>query len=165
MDILKRLVDLGQTVNQHYPKINHGGCCVYAALVARALKDRGIESRGIAASCMTKDWYTGKVKDLDPVRKKITNNTCAEWNENDVYFGHVGIEFKYRGRYRHYDSNGLHMRMPALSGLTIYKGRLTLEEMESLAATRDGWNSTFDRKHIPDVKRMVEDYLRNPERD
>ena len=159
MDLLKRLELLGETVSMRYSRLNYGGCCVYAALVARALKDHGIEARGIVASSMAKDRNTGKSKNLDPVRKKIAKNIPVEWNKNGVYFGHVGLEFKYRGRYRHYDSNGVKKPSTELGGFTLYKGRLTLEEMEALAASKDGWNSVFNREDIPAICGIVKEHL------
>lgn len=153
MDLIDTLNKLGDRINRWYPEINRGGCCVYAAMIGKELRARDIEVRVIVAA-------DGASKNLDKVRPKVCNNwRKAEWNENDVWFNHVGVEFKHKGRIFHYDSNGVNPRGKILDGYKIYPGRLSVDEAQLLADEPEGWNTRFNRSKIPNLKRHVRSYL------
>jgi len=162
MSIITKLDLLGKEVLRRYPEINNGGCCVYAAMIVAALHKHKIKASGIVAS-----WRAEKLNSIgssiDSVRSNITKNTYTEWNKNGVNFSHVGVEFEYKARIRtakrHYDANGCHPVSSALDGMVIYKGRLTLGELRELAGTKKGWNDSFDRKDIPELRKLVNSFL------
>jgi len=153
MDLHETLNTLGQRINRYYPEINHGGCCVYASLIGEELRKRGIESRVIVAA-----W--GATTNIDKVRPQLMNtDRKVEWNDNDVYFNHVGVEFKYKGKTFHYDSDGVKPKSKKLKSYVIYPGRLSVDEAKLLADEPEGWNESFERSKIPALKRHVRSYL------
>lgn len=154
MNLVRRLNALGKEVNARYESLNCGGCAVYAALVAEELVKLGVNVRGITASyCMMPG------TDIDKVRPKIAKGNPQEWGDNGVYFGHVGLEFEHNGKLRHYDSNGVKAKGRRLMELPIYNGRLTPKELKTIAGTDEGWNRSFNRRHIPTIRRMVKAHM------
>lgn len=153
MDLIKTLNNLGQRINRYYPLINEGGCCVYASLVGKELQNRGIAVKIVVAARDARG-------NLDVVRRKLNNNNLkSEWNEKNVWFNHVGFEFKYKNRIYHADTNGVNPKGRKLQEWRIYSGRLSLDEGTILANEPEGWNDSFDRNKIPSLKRHIKSYL------
>jgi hypothetical protein len=163
MNLLDKLNVLGQDVYDKFPYINHGGCCVYARAVAEALLQYRIKAKGIVSAYGAKTWDQ-KHMALGNTRRKVKTNTTFEWNEHGVCFAHVGLEFTYRGKVWHYDTDGCHLKTDELYGMVIYRGRLSLEEMKDLTTGNQGWNTLFDKKHIPAVSKMVRQALQKPKK-
>lgn len=157
MDLIEKLNQLGKAVYRASPNINYGGCCVFAAAVALELERRGFRARGIVASHNAR----GHKTPLGRIRPKVKKNSIYEWRDNGIYFGHVGVEFTYKGRLYHYDSHGVHPKETSLDGMPIYKGRMKPEEMKAIADSPEGWNSSFPRRDIPTVRRLVTMYLKD----
>ena len=162
MDIIDKLNKLGKEVLRRYPYINHGGCCVYAAMIVEALHKHKINASGIVAS-WSAEYLNRSGVTIDKVREGIKKNTHAEWNNNGVNFSHVGVEFEHQGLIRtvkkHYDTAGVRRAGKELDDMPIYKGRLTLTELKELGGTKHGWNDTFDRTQIPELRKLVKDRL------
>jgi len=153
MDLIETLNKLGERINRWYPAVNTGGCCVYAAAVGKELEARGIETRIIVAA-----W--GARSNLDKVRPKLNNaNRKEEWNGKDVWFNHVGVEFKHKGKTFHYDTDGVNAKRRTLKSWNIYPGRLSVDEATALADEPEGWNDYFNRKKIPSMKRHIRSFL------
>jgi hypothetical protein len=151
-----QLDSLGREVNRRFNKINNGGCCVYAALVAACLAKRGIVATGIVAGPQEKDRPTN----IDEVRKALpVTNRKDLWNDGGVIFSHVGLELAGKNGVWHYDSNGMQKAGPTLDCMPIYEGRLRLNEMQELADEIAGWNDMFDRKFIPAIAATVKHYV------
>ena len=154
MDLEQKLNRLGKEVYERYPDINNGGCCVYAAMIVAELKKLNIPAKGIIAS------HSAAYSDgIDKVRPLIENNTIYEWRANGVCFSHVGVEFTLNGKKKHYDTAGVHKACSKLDGMPIYKGRMEYAELRALAAKKHGWNTCFNRKHIPAVRRLVKSFF------
>lgn len=147
---------LGKRVNALYPDINHGGCCVYAAIVADELDRLGVPARGIVATWTSDRGDT----DIDEIRNYVECNNVAEWEENGVFFTHVGIEYNINGKIKHCDSNGVKDKGNILMSWAIYKGRLMIHELKQLARSGRDWNKSFDRKDIPAIRRLIKTELR-----
>lgn len=134
--------------------LNCGGCCVFAAIVARKLHALGVDVRGRVA-----DWGRGNV---DKARRKVRDpGNTRDWNENGVGFNHVGLELRVNGERYLYDSDGLErvwpfrtLNLPA-GDWPVIRGSLSVGELEALA---DGgcWNSMFDRELIPELESMAD---------
>ena len=155
MDLITTLNNLGKSVKKQHRDVNRGGCCVFASMVALELEKRGYKVQGIAASHWAKNW-DGKVISITWARKKIEDNHPNHWSDHDVSFGHVGLEFKYKGRLYHYDTAGVNAKQDTLDKMPIYRGRLSIDEMVELAALDDGsWNPCFVRSEIPHIQRLV----------
>jgi len=148
---------LGREINRRFESINCGGCCVYASIVAACLAKRGIFAQGIVSS------YTVAAEpeaNIDAIRQRLPFVGRKDlWNEKGVYFTHVGIELRADSHDWHYDTNGIFQANGLLDKMPIYPGRLNLNEMKSLADEADGWNTTFDRKHIPAIAATVKHYV------
>lgn len=155
MDITEKLNHLGEVVYSRWPYINHGGCCVYAALVAEELVKHNIDSVGIVAAYDA----AGTAKSIDTIRSNIRKNTVDEWQSNGVSFNHVGLEFKIKGRKKHYDTRGVVKAALRFDSMPIYKGRLKLDDMKKLASRRAGWNSSFNRRNIPALRQLIKEHL------
>lgn len=154
--LVESLKSCGRMVLEHAPEVNHGGCGVYAAKVAMALQDRGIEVWGVISSPLRND-------DLNIVRNESNPRTVRQWNDAGVIFNHVLVQFEHRGRIYTHDarntSAGKLKREPTFGGL-ICPGYLTVPEMVTLAAHPKGWNSAFDRKAgIPVIKKAIRRFL------
>lgn len=162
MNIIAKLDLLSKEVTRRYPWLNHGGCCVYAAMIVDALHKHKIEANGIVASWSAESLNKSGVT-IDKIREGIKTNTHTEWNRNGVSFSHVGVEFEYKVKIRttkrHYDSRGVRKVGKELDGMPIYAGRLTLQELKILAGTKKGWNDTFDRRDIPELRKLVKTFL------
>jgi hypothetical protein len=161
MNIIAKLDLLGKEALRRYPYLNNGGCCVYAAMIVQALHKHKINATGIVASFSAD--YVGPAVSIDTVRETITRNSHKQWNKNGVRFSHVGVEFEYADRVRtvkkHYDTAGVRDASNQLDGVPIYKGRLTIVELKALAGRKDGWNDMFDRKQIPELRKLVKSFL------
>jgi hypothetical protein len=156
MRIVNTLNRLGNEVLNKYPEINWGGCCVYAALVAKELCNQGHDVSGIVASrCANRDSSTPT--NIVTARPHVKKNTVRHWQNNGISFSHVGLEIKFKRSKRvfHYDTAGVHLSSDALDNMPIYEGRLAVEELASLARYPKGWNDSFDRQHIPALRRLV----------
>jgi hypothetical protein len=154
MDILKQLNALAKKVQNTYPYVNNGGCCIHAAMVAKALQKHGIDAKGIVASHYAGSWR-GVDMTIEEARTNLRRNTVYEWDKNGISVCHIGIEFMYEGKLRHYDSNGVHVRRNRLDGLRIYKGRMELKDLAALARSRGGWNTRWDRKNNNGLQELV----------
>lgn len=151
MELLAQLNSLGIDVNCKYTYINNGGCAVYAAIVGKALQDMGVNVKVLVAG----SWW-GNNGHVDKARENVKHiGKKEEWRKNNISFGHVGLEFFWKRKKYHYDSNGCHKPAKKLDGATIFPGRMTVEECIAIAKEARGWNTSFDRKHIPALRRMV----------
>lgn len=146
---------MGKAVQDRYPEINDGGCCVYASLVGEHLRIRHVPVKIIVSS------ENGKEVDLDEVRHKIYDPGYKEcWNLHGVNFNHVGIEFEYQGKKYHHDTVQTVRRQKILMEWPIYRGYLTVQEAKKLAAESSNWNSCFDRSGIPHIETLIRFHMR-----
>lgn len=154
MDLKVKLNRLGKDVNKRFPYLNHGGCCVYAAMVVAELRKQKVPAVGIVASYGAEEGVS-----IDLARQAVQNNTLREWNDNGISFSHVGVEFDHNGVKKHYDSNGVHKVRKVLDHMPIYEGRLQYKELKELAERVEGWNPSFDRNIIPELRKIVKSYI------
>lgn len=157
MSLIKKLNQTGIAVSRKYPYINHGGCCVYAALVAEALLMHNIQSLGIVAAWDAE--YFNKHNTIDNVRRYVKHNVLWRWQDHGVSFSHIGLEFEIGGKLLHYDTNGVKNASNTFDEIEIYKGRLQIDDMRQLARKAAGWNDSFNRRHIPAIRKIVHDHL------
>lgn len=152
--IVDHLNALGAEAELKIEYLNHGGCCVFAALIARELQNKGYKASGVVVSYGAEE----SENSVSKARKMVANNTVYEWNDKALYFSHVGVEFKIDGFKHRYDSYGVVGSRAKLMNMPAYRGRLTVVEMEELAADT-GWNPQFNRKQIPKLKRIVKKHF------
>jgi hypothetical protein len=157
MSLRQQLNELGEIVSDLYPDINHGGCCVYASLVAQELLRKNVNCSGIVT-----DWYSGGKGNIDEARPNIKSNTVDEWESNGVALNHVALEFSIGERKYHYDTSGVKLANRRIfKGQPLYGGRLNAAEMMQLASRQQGWNRDFRRKDIPIIRKLVKFYLKD----
>lgn len=154
MKSLLQLQAFGVKILEKYPKINEGGCAVFAALMANELV------KFYPVTVLVSDTYGG-VDNIDEVRSAVSCNTVYEWNDNGLYFGHVFLEITHDNKKYHFDAGNLcsaDERDPSL-GFPIIPGCLTLKEVNELADCDMGWNSSFNRDNIPQLKLKVKTFF------
>ena len=149
MDLIKGLNRLGVAANRNFPYLNCGGCAVFAYLVGQELHNRGVEVYGIVAA------YGAGKRAIGDIRKRVTVKDMADWQNNGLMFNHVGLAFKHNKKWYHYDSNGVHLKHRELLGMTLYRGRMKLEEVGRVAMDPEGWNDCFDRDGIPRLQQSI----------
>jgi hypothetical protein len=98
IELLTALDKLAKTARTQYRYINSGGCCVFAVEVARWLETAGIPV-----------WIVVAARDAEGNLRKIRQyvedvGNAVEWNDNGVFFHHVGIKFEYKGKTYHYEA-------------------------------------------------------------
>jgi len=154
-ELSETLNKLGRRIKRWYPYINNGGCCVYASIVGSELQRRGIDTRIIVGA-----WNGNEKIDINEARSNLQRpERMEEWNENNVFFNHVGVEIKFKGAIYHHDANGVTKKKKSLDNFRIYQGRLSVAEAKALAANPEGWNDSFDRRSIPKLKQHISKYL------
>lgn len=151
MNLIDEVDDLCRKINKRVNRINSGGCAVFAALMGQCLEQYG--RVGIAVGTDER-----KTASIDKARKNIEENVVDEWNDNDVWFAHIVIEFEYQGNKYHVDSTGVHdvSMLTHCGEYTILKGRLTVHEVTELASQTHGWNYAFERSQIPTIKQLID---------
>jgi hypothetical protein len=155
MKLIGTLNKLGNQANESVGHINAGGCCVYAAAIATHLQHVCKKVRVLVGDNDT--WRNS----IPKVRNQVAANTPSEWNNNGIQFGHVIVEFEYRGRVYHYDSNGVTKKADrtATLGYKLLKGALTIQEATELGNCARGWNYHFLRNDIPRLHNMIDEHL------
>lgn len=158
MDVVAALNDLGERVMNRNPYINNGGCCVFAAAVGEQLQKRGVETWVIVGTYPeTFDDDEDGYHDIDIryVEAKLKKKPLYVWNDNNIFFTHVGLGFRIGDRFYNYDSHGVRTEDFYLGEYMLYKGGLSVETARFLADQEDGWNECFDRSQIPDLRRYI----------
>lgn len=151
-EFMTEVNDLCSAIEFRIDYINAGGCAVFAAFMGQCLMRYGIVRIAVAD-----DDELVRGINLNKVRKQVENNSPNEWHSNDVRFGHVIVEFKYKGHTYHIDSTGVNdkSKFTAYGGYKLFAGRLTVQEVTELASHEE-WNPTFERGHIPEMKDMFD---------
>lgn len=167
MRITKRLEKLAHRMQELFPEINSGGCCVAAAHVAYQLKYRHNIEAGIRVEAWSDSDPRPTIEVARANIKDVIHSTPSEWNSNGIHFWHVLTEFVIKGVTYHFDSRGLVAVKPgkgsdeysAISLIRLYPGLLTVEEALLLASKQKGWNETFNRKDIPALMDVIAEQL------
>lgn len=147
------LNNFARKIHKKFRNINKGGCCVFAAHVARQLQ-KYYPVRIVTFGYRTK-------KSVDEIRKNVKVNNASEWYRNGLDLNHVVIEFTdEHGKIWHYDSTGVHKPDGSIYEDPMIKGYLTVEEAWEMASTHVGWNDVFNRRDIPEIKEMIHNFFR-----
>jgi hypothetical protein len=146
-------------MNKKYPNINRGGCGIFAVHIAKRLQNI------VPVRIVVCDYYK---QDLDKIRDNVFNQyNLSDWNNADISFVHLVVEFEYNGIEYHYDTDGVRLKQDEwdaddypFSGYPFCDGSFTIEEISSFVARSDGWNPTFNRKEIPLIERKVKNLFK-----
>lgn len=140
MSITKLLKQIGEEVNLEVPRLNSGGCCVYAAKVGAALEKQGYEVRVIVKK---NDWNTNQVGNDFDVKCPIQ----AE-NKLPISFNHVGIAIKVGKSWYTHDSV-VTKRSTKTFGLwndKVADVYFTVKQAQSFASKSGFWDCWYPRR-------------------
>lgn len=162
---LQQLRELGAAVEKLTGGvINYGGCCVYAAAVAKRL-----EAMGYTVECVTRVSQWDDEASVDRARTNLRNNgldpsnaTARDWFDAGVSTYHVGVRFKHVGRWYTHDTASLRRGRDICGDTMKFEctpDGLTPDEAHAMADDAKGWNVTFDRGQIPAIRALVQEYL------
>ena len=160
--LVEALEKLGAEVSENVEQLNCGGCGVYAWLVAKALTKLGLKTEVVATNM---GWFKKPDEiDLNALRAQLAEGnmslkTKRHWEMLGAEFAHVGVRLKVGKKYYVADANAVNPGKTRLASYKVYKGAYTLEEAEAFAKEARGWNSWFDRKQIPTIRKLVNKYL------
>jgi hypothetical protein len=155
------LAKCAKTINQEVISPNYGGCCVIATAVAKELK-----SRNIPVEVVTPVYNKYYVSPKKAVQKVIENNrklTNYQVDNAKVNRNHFAVRFKLGKLIRTWETEvgispaktfGKYKEYPC--EYPFGEG-FTAEEAEALAKDKKGWNSSFDRRQIRKVNRIVKE--------
>lgn len=156
---LQKLMDKASTINN----LNYGGCCVFASLAADLLQ----HIPSVRNVCLrVAHWSAADSSNtaIEDARKQIIEvgeplyQPLSWYLYGDITFGHVIVEFEYRGHRWHFDSEHLvesSGEMECEFSSPLYGGKLKIEDGLELGIASDDWNTCFDRDNIPVVKQMI----------
>ena len=139
------------TVPKHISYVNHGGCAVFAVIIAKKLEQLGYNDYKIRVYNQA---YSNV--NISCAEARVNGNTdMNEWHNNRVDFAHVVVEWK--GMM--WNAGHVTKRSNAKRwgwGLQLQRGSISMSAMSALASTQKGWNDTFDRKRsIPKLNKLV----------
>lgn len=156
MNILDALRATGDWANSNIPRLNYGGCGVYAAAVATSLAALQVPVHGV----VIKGWRDAA--DLDIARRTAQKppRTVTEWNQVNIGFEHVRVVARIAGRWWVHDSHYTEALESDHPGPGYIRGTLSVSELCNIARCRRGWNTAFDRKlYLKSVKMITRKYL------
>lgn len=154
---IEQLHQFVRILHKKYPKINYGGCCVFASHIAQHLQHL------FPTKIILFDSESADV-DINQIKSTLATNSLVEWNAHNVYPGHVLVQFEYNNKSYMLDSRGVYLLQdvePSFEYMRI-SGWLSVDEALELAEDA-GWCSDFDRSNIPnmdhDIKGFFSQYI------
>jgi hypothetical protein len=162
-DIFEKLKTISNKANDQVDKINYGGCAVMAYLVGKQLEDMGIEVEGIVPGTNPKQARMGV--------SRSHKNDAFWWEQNGINFNHVALRFKVGGKVYTYDTDQLHKGSLKFGEDLRYRAGckfgngFNIKELKKIQATGDGyWNTDFNRKDIPKLRKIVKEVFTQDEK-
>lgn len=142
----KQILQACKLVETGY-RMNSGGGGVFAFLMGSYLEQ--------FENCKVRFKVLGYGENTHLNKAVPQNNTRpSDWNKNNIYFRHVVLKVKLRGKKAFLiDSDGIHKN----SG--FYAGSLPISYLEPIIKCGDGWNDTFEREDIPAIQTKLKDYF------
>lgn len=142
-----------RTVKDEYPNINRGGCGFSALLIGNELQKRGFKIKYILISDTIEIETTKEGFKLYNSLKESQLNTPMK--ANDLGFNIVHIMVYYKGLVIDVDgicswSNSI-WNSPYRIISCVPSERIVKKWVTHVV----GWNTTFDRRHLPDIKRKI----------
>jgi hypothetical protein len=160
---LYHLEKLASDVDTEIHAVNSGGCCVFASLVANKLIEAGIPARAVHA-----DFWRHNITEM---RKFIIEEGMdvyrkSSWERAGASFYHVGVLFKFMNKWYTMDSTAIKpgRKYLGIEDMITGNGSFTAKEAEALAFRRDNagtWNSYFDRRQIPKMRRIINEHFKH----
>lgn len=140
-EVRKCLAAIAEEVSDNIHSINSGGCAVYAVELAKRLKRLKIKDMKIRVYSYRRD----DNRRLPKLR--------VPWGMNGVFFCHVRMEW---------DAEGDVPARKSKVWNTFYQkhpGDISVTAMNKLAAVKSNWNCWFDRRQIPQMRRIMDKHF------
>ena len=162
--IIDTLSNLAHELETKIKYPNSGGCGIIALEVASYL-DRHYDC---AIKVINSESENSPVKSLTQVFKyspymMVEGDTEVWHDEYDIWFSHIVLQLKFGKKKYIFDTNGVHPKKQYNKEFnhygTIMRGRMPLETMMRLNDNKDNWNSRFNRRQIPKIRRIVRAHL------
>lgn len=160
--MVSTLQEMGLEIREEVPKLNWGGCAVYAALVGSRLEELGYIVRGVVS-----DYYR-KEDNLTDLYNSIRPRNAHQWNKLSDYT-HVLLTVDIDNvTYLHDSDYTIEFgedveRDPTCRGI-LMAGDIPVYALRSLASAKI-WNYHFKRKEaFPIIERLIEKHLGTFER-
>ncbi len=146
-ELIELVLKVNKVVRIEIPKINHGGCGVFASLMYKQLKALGYEPNIVILTGL----WDSPLKSKKEILNNLLNNKPAGGNVQGVSFAHCCIEVS--GFYFDGEKAGLDFRKSWDS--YKFSGHYTIEELD-LALKVGSWNDDYNRrKKNPTVKKII----------
>lgn len=153
---------LSSAISARVKYVNWGGCCLVAALVAKALRKLGYRADVV---CMRSDWeaaYTDNphANVTDIVRR---SNDPRRWEYEGVWFSHVVVRVRVGPTYKFFDADvGLvsaHTLLRHWDHMSLMPGCMSPAQARK-AYYALAWNDRFDHHNAPRViRRLVRAFI------
>lgn len=161
---------LAKKVYKEFPLINYGGCGVFALYVQKALREKGYKE--IKVRMERSIFYNfEKTESVHTILTKTYPRSFIHINEDhQLFFQHLIITFKsYDDEKKKLQSYYYDAEIGVLPysqykkrkshRVHLMRGSLTSLELESLVERPYEWNTTFDRKNIPRLRKIINQYI------
>lgn len=163
--LLKSIEQLTETATDEFPYMNHGGCCVFASVLADRLQSIGLKPTIVSSLPWGVRRHSGSLPSIDDVRQELIQQGQStlirlNWDRKGMSFCHVGVQCMIGGKLLTIDSNRIRDDgMLGADSYVLHPGSYTVREGASFCQTGE-WNSTFRAVHNKtDVCKMIRDIV------
>ena len=167
IELKRRLRRLSRALNTQTRDVNWGGCGVMAGIVGKILELLGVPVEVITPA--EEAWGMSPKEVRERIEYWGENWTAEDWDANGLNRGHLAVRFKLGRDLYTWDSDGLIKSdkyfgrcedgsTPYCADYPFGEG-MTVQECIEISSTPNGWNSTFDRRRIPLMRRLAYQHL------
>ena len=170
--IKRRLRRLSQALHTHTRgDINYGGCGVMAGIVGEILEQLGIPVEVVTPADGVEGWGVPPKEARERLQAEYWGDdwTVCDWDANGLYRSHLAVRFWLGGKLHTWDINGLLCSdrfygrskdgEPSHVADYPFGEGMTVQECIEISSTHDGWNSTFNRRQIPLMRKLAQQCL------
>lgn len=157
-ELLRRLRRLSKAVTVQIEDVNFGGCGVLAGMVGTQLLRLGVMVE-VVTPC---DYFVPAAE----ARGSVSDPSDPRgWDDNGLSRSHLAVRFRSSRRTYTWDSDGTRPGGARFGGGVGYAtdarfgNGLSVLECVRMSSRQAGWNRDFDRKQIPLLWHLVQQYL------
>ncbi len=133
--------------------VNSGGCGFFAVELLKRMRIVGLRDAHLRI------YDEEPENDLSELETRLRDSGKAHcihtWNSNGIWFSHIAVEcMDYV-----WDAESILPVNDKLkwAGYRIYQGSVSLETMEALTRSKEGWNSLYSRRQDNTVRAILND--------
>ena len=162
--ILRIMETMGRDMLGVTPYVNYGGCGIVAAMVGREMQKLGFEVDVVTPTNKSSKTSIPAVVRNKLKKKKKDRNDAMVWSSNGLSRAHLALRFKIGKRLYTWDTDVLHRDGKYFGDVAYYCGYrfgrgLTVRETSAMCVQKLGWNETFPRDQIPELRKIVKDHM------